>query len=85
MGMKDSLNTEWGIVKFVGEKGLVTSLKRGDINRLLVEFLTEYNLPIEKYNPRYRGHYDALNQNCGTVQENWNKFHHWCNIKVKNK
>jgi len=83
MGMRDNINAEWGIVKFLGEKRLVSSGRRGEINRVLVGFLEEYNLPIKKHNPRYRGIYDALNSNCITVQENWVKFHNWCNKKVK--
>jgi len=83
MGMRDSINAEWGIVKFLGEKGLVQSGRKGEINRILVEFLSEHKLPIKIYNPKYKGIYDALNQNCETVQENWNKFHVWCNKKVK--
>jgi hypothetical protein len=83
MGMKDSLSEEFGIVNFLGEKGLVTSGRRGEINRVLVEFLTENSLPIEKYNPRYKGFYDAMHCNAVTCQENWNKFHVWVNKKVK--
>lgn len=83
MGMRDSINAEWGVVKFLAEKKLVDTDRRGEINRLLVEFLNEYKLPIVKYNPNYKGTYDALNKNSQTVQKNWNKFHTWCNNKTK--
>ena len=83
--MKDDLNNEIGIVHFLEEKGLVTSGRRGEINRVLVEFLTENSLPIEKYNPRYKGLYDAMNRNSITCQKNWCKFHVWVNNKIKNK
>jgi hypothetical protein len=85
MGMKDDLNNEIGIVHFLEEKGLVKSGRRGEINRVLVEFLTENSLPIEKYNPRYKGFYDAMNKNSITCQKNWDKFHVWVNNKIKNK
>jgi hypothetical protein len=83
MGMRSSINAEWGIVKFLGDKKLIETGRRGEINKFLVEFLNEYKLPIKKYNPKYKGMYDALNQNCETVQENWDKFHVWCANKLK--
>lgn len=84
MGMMDSLNAECGVVKFMGDKGLVSSGRRGELNRLIVEFLNDHNLPVVKYNPRYKGNYDALNKNCSTVQEHFDKFHVWVS-KRKNR
>lgn len=81
--MRQKLSHESGVLNFLAKKELVTSGKRGEINRLLSEFLTEHKLPIAKYNPKYKGHYDALNQNCTTVQENWNLFCKWVTLKIK--
>lgn len=83
MGFRDSVNAEWGVIKFLGEKGLIAGDRRGKINRFVSEFLTENKLPVSKYNPRYKGCYDALNKNCDTVQENWDVFHQWVNKKCK--
>jgi len=85
MGFRNSVNAEWGVVKFLGEKGLIAGDRRGKINKFVSEFLTENKLPVAKYNPRYKGYYDALNRNCDTVQENWDKFHQWVNSKCKNE
>lgn len=81
--MREKLAHEWGVVKFLGEKGILETGRRGVIDKVLVEFLTLHELPIALYNPKYRGHYDALNKNCTTVQENWDEFHTWVNTKVK--
>jgi hypothetical protein len=83
MGFRDSINAEWGVIKFLGEKGLIETGRRGKINRFVCEFLTENSLTVAKHNPRYRGNYDALNKNCDTVQENWDVFHQWVNKKCK--
>ena len=83
--MRSKLAHEWGVVKFLGEKGILETGRRGVINNVIVEFLTEHKLPIIVYNPKYRGHYDALNQNCTTVQENWEQFHTWVNSRKKNE
>ena len=83
MGLRQSLNTEFGIINFLGEKKLVTSGKRGEINRVITEFLEEHDLPVTRYNKRYKGTYDALNINCDTAQEHWDKFHQWVNKKSK--
>lgn len=86
--MTDKLNAEKGVCLFVLNKGLVEIDKkgqRGKLNTFLAKFLREHNLEVEKYNPRYRGLYDALNVNCQTVQANWEKFHVWVNQKVKEK
>lgn len=81
MGFRESINGEWGVIKFLGDKGLIATGKRGEINKVITEFLIEHKLPVKKHNPRYRGYYDALNHNALTAQEHWDKFHTW----VKNK
>lgn len=83
MGMRDNINAEWGVLKFIGEKGMIKTGRRGEVNKLLTEFLVENSLPVQRHNPRYRGFYDAVNKNCQTVQDNWSKFHTWCNNKIK--
>lgn len=83
--MRSKLAHEWGVVKFLGEKGILETGRRGVINNVLVEFLTELELPIVVYNPKYQGHYDALNRNCTTVQEHWDQFHTWVNNRKKNE
>jgi hypothetical protein len=83
--MRDKLRHESGVLNFLAKKGLIDTGKRGVVNKVLVEFLSEYSLPIEKYNPKYKGNYDALNQNCTTTQENWEKFCLWVNKQIKNK
>ncbi len=83
--MKDKLRHELGVLNFLNKKGLIDTGKRGVINKVVIEFLNEYNLPIEKYNPKYKGNYDALNKNCTTVQENWDKFCLWINKQPKIK
>ena len=85
MGFRESNNTEWGVIKFLGDKHLVTTGRRGELNRVICEFLNEHNLPVVKHNLKYKGNYDALNKNCSTVQDNWDKFHHWVNQKCKSK
>lgn len=85
MGFRQSINTEWGIVKFLGDKQLVTSGRRGELNRVVSEFLNENSLPVVKYNPKYKGNYDAFNKNCDTVQDHWDKFHQWVDKKCKEK
>lgn len=81
--MREKLRHESGVLNFLAKKGLIDTGRRGVINSILVEFLNEHNLPIEKYNSKYRGHYDALNQNCTTIQENWDKFCLWVNKQIK--
>jgi hypothetical protein len=83
--MRDKLRHESGVLNFLAKKGLIDTGKRGVINKVLVEFLSEYSLPIEQYNPKYKGNYDALNQNCTTAQENWDKFCLWVNKQIKEK
>jgi hypothetical protein len=83
--MKDKLRHESGVLNFLAKKGLIDTGKRGVINKVLVEFLSEYSLPIEKYNSKYKGNYDALNKNCTTIQENWNQFNLWINKQPKIK
>lgn len=83
MGFRDSINTEFGIVKFLGDKKLATSGKRGELNAIVTEFLEENKLPVVRYNPKYKGYYDALNRNCETAQNHWDKFHQWVNKKSK--
>lgn len=79
--MREKLRHESGVLNFLAKKGLVSSGRRGEINRILIEFLLDSKLPVEKHNPRYKGTYDALNQNCTTVQENWETFCVWINKK----
>ncbi len=81
--MSSKLSHEWGVVKFLGDKGILETGRRGVINNVIIEFLKETGLRYEKHNPRYKGHYDALNRNCTTVHENWDKFHIWVNNKSK--
>lgn len=83
MGFRKSINAEWGVVKFLGEKGLGFKGRRGPLNQLITEFLTEHKLPVVKYNPNYKGTYDALNLNCNTVQDNWTIFHQWVDKKTQ--
>lgn len=85
MNMRDKLNTEWGVLNFIGKKGLIKTGRRGEVNALLTRFLEEHNLPAQRHNPRYRGFYDAVNVNCRAVQDNWNKFHTWCNKQILNE
>ena len=85
MNMSQKLSAEIGVCTLILRKGLVDSAKRGRLNTFISKFLIEHNLKVEKYNPRYKGHYDALNVNCQTVQDNWDRFHTWVNKKVKEK
>jgi hypothetical protein len=83
MGFTNSINAEWGVIKFLGTKGLDFKGRRGKLNHLITEYLIEYNLPVVKHNPRYKGTYDALNKNCATAQSNWNTFHQWVDKKIQ--
>jgi hypothetical protein len=83
MGFRSSVNAEWGVIKFLGEKGLDCKGRRGPLNQLVTEYLVEHKLPVEKYNQKYKGTYDALNLNCRTVQANWDSFHQWVNKKTQ--
>lgn len=77
----------YGVLNFLQKKGFDVAGRGYKLNKIMVAYLKERQLPYAKWNPKYKGTNTADQINSLKIKENWPDFKKWVeqNINENNK
>jgi hypothetical protein len=75
--MQRKLNYCWGVQKFVENNTNLGCISGAKLNKVMVKFLKEHNLPYKEWNYKYKGINTPDIINAETIQMNWKEFRGW--------
>ncbi len=70
----------WGIQVYLEKNTNLGNIWGAKLNKVLVKFLKEKDLPYIQWNHKYKGLNTADIRNAETVQENWKSFKEWVKL-----